>query len=104
MPDKLPSSIKPMLGRLAREPFDSPNHIFELNWDGMTALAFVEGGELKLCSRNGRNITSQFPELADVTTLVKSESAVLNGEKVCLDDADKTKQILYITKTRIRTN
>ena len=67
-------------------------------------MAFVEGGELKLFSRNGRNITSQFPELADVPTLVKSESAVLDGEKVCFDDADKTKHVLYVTKTRIRTN
>ena len=63
---KLPSTIKPMLGRLVRESFDSPKHIFELKWDGMRALAFIEGVELKILSRNGRNITSQFPELAEI--------------------------------------
>jgi len=44
---KLPSSIKPMLGRMARQPFDSPDYLYELKWDGMRALAFIEGGELK---------------------------------------------------------
>ena len=89
MPNKLPTKIKPMLGRLAREPFDSPNHVFELKWDGMRALAFIEGGELRLLSRNGRNVTSQFPELAEMPALVKSDSAVLDGEIVCLDDDGK---------------
>ena len=50
---KLPATIKPMLGRLARSPFDSPNHLFELKWDGMRGLAFAQGGELRLLSRNG---------------------------------------------------
>ena len=78
-----------MLGRLAREPFDSQNHIFELKWDGMRALAFIEGGELRLVSRNGRNVTSQFPELAEMPALVKSDATVLDGEIVCLDDDGK---------------
>lgn len=64
-----------MLGRLARETFDSPKHLFELKWDGMRALAFIEGGELKLLSRTARNITPQFPELAELPAQVKSNSA-----------------------------
>lgn len=49
----LPESIKPMLGRLARRPFDSANYLFELKWDGWRALAFIEDGGLRLMSRNG---------------------------------------------------
>ncbi len=71
---------------MARQPFDSPDYIYELKWDGMRALAFVEGGELTLFSRNGRNVTSQFPELADLPAQVKSTALVLDGEIVCLDD------------------
>ncbi len=83
--NKLPSTIKPMLGRLARTPFDSPNYIFELKWDGMRGLAFVEGGELRLLSRNGRNIATQFPELGEIAKRLKSDAVVLDGEIVCLD-------------------
>ena len=90
MPDnKLPSTIKPMLGRMARHPFDSPKHVFELKWDGMRALAFVEGGELKLFSRNARNVTTQFPELAEMPSQVKSGPVVLDGEIVCLDEQNR---------------
>ena len=86
---KLPSTIKPMLGRMARHPFDSPKHIFELKWDGMRALAFIEGGELKLFSRNARNVTTQFPELAGMPSQVKSGPVVLDGEIVCLDEQNR---------------
>jgi DNA ligase D-like protein (predicted ligase) len=78
-----------MLGRLARNPFDSTEHIFELKWDGMRALAFIEGGELKLLSRNARNITSHFPELGPMPQLVNSDSVVLDGEIVCLDEENR---------------
>ena len=55
-----------MLARLARRPFDSPDHLYEPKWDGIRALAFVKGGRLRLLSRNSRDITSTFPELADL--------------------------------------
>ena len=84
--NELPSSMKPMLGRLARQPFDSPTHLFELKWDGMRSLAFIANRELRLVSRNGRNVTTQFPELADMPTLVNSDSVLLDGELVCLDN------------------
>ena len=83
---KLPATIRPMLARLTRRPFDSPDHIFELKWDGIRALAFVEGGRLRLQDRNLRDITSRFPELARLPKLVKSDHTVLDGELVCFDD------------------
>jgi len=85
----LPPSIKPMLGQLVRNPFDSSKHLFELKWDGMRGLAFVEGGELRLLSRNGRNVTTQFPELGEIAKRLKSDSVVLDGEIVCLDQDNR---------------
>ena len=84
--NSLPKTLRPMLARLARQPFDSPDHLFELKWDGMRALAFIDDGHLELVSRNSRNITSTFPELSDLPTQVKSNRVVLDGELVCLDD------------------
>ena len=83
---KLPATIKPMLASLKRFPFDSPDHLFELKWDGIRVLAFIEGGELRLQSRNLRNITSQFPELASIPENVKSDLTVLDGELICFDE------------------
>jgi len=38
--------------RLAKEPFDNPDFIFELKHDGFRTLAYVENGECRLVSRN----------------------------------------------------
>ena len=85
----LPHTIKPMLGRLARNAFDSRDHLFELKWDGMRALAFIEGNSLKIFSRNGRDITTNFPELAELPSHVKSAPVILDGEIVCLGEDNK---------------
>ena len=82
----LPATISPMLARLTRHAFDSSNYIFELKWDGIRALAFIERGQLRLQSRNLRDITSQFPELDPLPGLVKADLAILDGELVCFDD------------------
>ena len=74
-----------MLARLTRSPFDSASHIFELKWDGVRALAFVEGGRVRLQSRNLRDITAEFPEIASLPDAVNAQSAVLDGELVIFD-------------------
>ena len=74
-----------MLARLARHPFDSPNHLFELKWDGMRALAFIENGRVRMQSRNLQDITARFPEMARIEKAVKTEQAVLDGELVVFD-------------------
>ena len=81
-----PKTVKPMLARLARHPFDSPDYLFELKWDGIRALAFIDGNELKLLSRTSTDITAHFPELAGLPKQIHAENAVLDGELVCMDE------------------
>jgi len=78
----LPTTIKPMLAVAAREPFDSEHHLFEIKWDGIRCLAFVEGGRVRLQSRQLTEITAQFPELACLRRL--PDWTILDGELVCL--------------------
>lgn len=74
-----------MLARLTRRPFDSPDYIFELKWDGVRVLAFVEDGRVRLQGRDLQDVTDQFPELDKLPQQVRSDSAVLDGELVCFD-------------------
>jgi bifunctional non-homologous end joining protein LigD len=68
-----------------REPFDHPEWIFELKWDGFRTLAHVKGGGSKLLSRNG-NAFRSFSDLASELALeVNADDAVLDGEIVKLD-------------------
>jgi ATP-dependent DNA ligase len=60
----LPRVLNPMLAKKADAPFDSDEYMFELKWDGIRCLAFIEHGRLRLQSRQLRDVTIQFPELA----------------------------------------
>ena len=79
----LPNVIKPMLAVALPEPFDSDHHLFEIKWDGIRCLAFVENGRSRLQSRELMDITSQFPELDCLADL--PDGTVLDGELVAMD-------------------
>jgi ATP-dependent DNA ligase len=80
----LPSIIKPMLAQTADAPFDSEQHLFEIKWDGIRCLGFIEGGHVRLQSRQLTEMTSQFPELACLNQL--PSGTVLDGELVVLEE------------------
>lgn len=67
-----------------REPFDHPDWIFELEYDGFRALAYVDGGGAKLVSR--KNVPyRRFDELASHLSLeMNADDVVLDGEPVKL--------------------
>lgn len=67
--------------------FDSDDHVFELKWDGMRTLAFVEGGEVRLINRQRNVVTERYPELHDLSGL--PDGTVLDGEIAFLDDAGR---------------
>jgi bifunctional non-homologous end joining protein LigD len=77
--------FQPMpLGRKPK-PFDHPEWIYELKYDGFRALALVEYGRCALFSRNGHPFAS-FSELASrIGYALMPRSMVLDGEIVCLD-------------------
>ncbi|MDQ2624440.1 MAG: non-homologous end-joining DNA ligase, partial [Actinomycetota bacterium] len=59
--------------------------LVEMKWDGIRAIATVRDGRLRVASRSGRDITGEYPELADLADRVPGD-AVLDGEIVALDN------------------
>jgi ATP-dependent DNA ligase len=76
----LPLTINPMLAAKTDGPFDSAQHLFEVKWDGIRCLAFIEAGRVRLQSRQLTEITVQFPELGGLAGL--PSGTVLDGELV----------------------
>ena len=70
--------------RLIKEPFDHPDYIFELKHDGFRAVAYLQNGECKLISRKLKNL--RFQSLRTVVAKLAVQSAILDGEIVCLDE------------------
>ena len=55
--------------------------MFEVKFDGYRALAYVRGGECRLVSRNGNDLTGRFPDVAKaIVKAVRSPNAVVDGE------------------------
>lgn len=81
----MPRVIKPMLATLAGEPFDHPDWVFEMKWDGYRAIAELRAGDLSLYSRNGVPLGKKYPAIAESLATFGSE-ALLDGEIVVVDD------------------
>src|SRR6185437_2409839 len=59
---------------------------FEFKWDGIRALAYVEGGRVRLVSRSGEDVTARYPEIHAMGRALGSREVVLDGEVVALDE------------------
>ena len=81
---EMPHDVKPMLAVTIDKPFVRDDWVFELKWDGYRIIAETEKGKVRLYSRNGKDYTDRF---SDVAKAVKGMGldAVLDGEVVALD-------------------
>jgi bifunctional non-homologous end joining protein LigD len=98
----MPAEIYPMLATPINEPFDSPDWLFEIKWDGYRAVAFLEDGKVRLVSRNQNELTPRYPELKDLAKSVKARSAILDGEVVALDEQGRPSFSLMQQRTGFR--
>jgi bifunctional non-homologous end joining protein LigD len=90
-PDRepLPDRIEPMLARTGELPADDARWAYEIKWDGVRAIGYVDGGRLRLASRNGNDITPRYPELRELGRALAGHEAVLDGEVVAFDEAGR---------------
>ena len=82
----MPAAIEPMKATLAERPPRGDDWLFEIKWDGVRAIAFIESEELRLQSRTGHRCERQYPELAVIPHQVAAGRAVLDGEIAVLDE------------------
>jgi bifunctional non-homologous end joining protein LigD len=71
-----------MLATAGGLPPDDHTWAYEMKWDGVRAIAFVEGAAAQLWSRTGREITHHYPELQELATATGAVRIVLDGEIV----------------------
>ena len=88
-PDRkpMPDRIEPMMARVGtRVPTPDSAWGFEFKWDGIRAIAYVEGGRVRLISRSGEEITPRYPEIHAMGRAIGSREVILDGEVVALDE------------------
>jgi bifunctional non-homologous end joining protein LigD len=86
-PDRepMPEHVKPMLARTGDLPKDDHRWAYEIKWDGVRGIAYIDGGRLRLEARSGRDITARYPELRELGRALAGRQAVLDGEVVAFD-------------------
>lgn len=82
----MPDVIEPMKARLAEAPSKSEHWATEIKWDGVRAIAFFEGGRMRLQGRNLNDITDLFPEIAPLAEVPGADGTILDGELVAFDE------------------
>jgi bifunctional non-homologous end joining protein LigD len=83
----MPRPITPMMASLCRGlPHDDDRYGWEFKWDGVRAIAYVSGGQIRLLSRTGNDMTSSYPELAVLARQVGAP-VILDGEIIAIRHA-----------------
>ncbi len=81
---------RPMLATLTEQLPRGEGWQFEPKWDGYRVLGYVRGGEAKLLSRRGNDLTQRFELVAkELVKALRTPEAVVDGEVVALDKAGK---------------
>lgn len=77
--------FKPMLLKEVSKPFNSDNHIFEVKFDGIRCLIYVEPNKILIQNRKGNNMDKMYPELLSIKDMVKNK-VIFDGEIIVLDN------------------
>lgn len=86
----MPDRIEPMAATTTTAlPRPDDAWAYEIKWDGIRAIAYVDGGAVRLTSRTLRDITHVYPELAVIGPAVDADSAILDGEIIAFDAAGR---------------
>src|SRR6516225_11689011 len=94
---KAPSFIEPM-NALPVEKLPEGDWFYEIKHDGYRALAFKDGKDVRLISRNKKAF--DYPQLLDALKLLPTERVILDGEIAALDEKGRSSfQLLQLFKS-----
>jgi ATP-dependent DNA ligase len=78
--------VKPQLARSGKELPEGDTWRYEPKWDGFRTIAFRDGDDVHLQSRNGRPMNRYFPEVAQQVLKLPAERVVIDGEMIVVVD------------------
>lgn len=89
--EPMPEAIQPMLATRGKLPPPSEDAAFgyEMAWDGVRAIVYVEGGEARVTAADGGDVSATYPELRGLGEVTGSIGVVLDGVIVAVDSATK---------------
>jgi bifunctional non-homologous end joining protein LigD len=84
--DDFPLPFAPMLLEELKRPFHRPGWVYEEKYDGYRMVAYKDGDRVRLISRNRKDFTRQFAEIAEAVAALKAKTLILDGEVAVFDE------------------
>ncbi len=81
----LPAALSPQLATPADAPPGEEGWLYELKFDGYRVLARIEGDDVRIFTRSGKDWSAKFPQQVKALRALDVKSAWLDGEAVVLD-------------------
>jgi bifunctional non-homologous end joining protein LigD len=75
-----------MLASEVKQPFHTPGWVYEEKYDGYRAVAYKDGVRVRILSRNLKDLTRQFEEVAAAVAKLRASRLVLDGEIAVFDE------------------
>ena len=85
----LPRFIPPQLATLVKAPPTGDEWLHELKFDGYRMLCHLNANKVTFWSRNAKDWTERFPNVAMAVKALGVKSAILDGEIVAMDAAGR---------------
>jgi ATP-dependent DNA ligase len=92
--------VQPIRPTWRKQPFDAPDWLFDVKYDGFRGLCYVEQGRGRFISRNG-NTLSRFDALgAQLAAVFDVDEAVIDGEVIAADETGRPQFYELLRRTR----
>jgi DNA ligase D-like protein (predicted ligase) len=99
-----PRAITPMMAKLSHKIFSGSEWIFERKLDGERCVAFRQGDQVMLKSRNQKSLIDTYPEIADALHHQSQTCFVVDGEIVTFEGKttsfEKLQQRMQVSNRR----
>jgi bifunctional non-homologous end joining protein LigD len=98
----MPGFFVPMGAELSTKLPQGDDWIYEVKWDGVRGLVWVDNGALSIYTRNQNRCERQYPEFLVLPQFIDAQQAILDGEIVILDERGVSKFELIQHRIHVR--
>lgn len=83
---EMPQPYVPMLLSEIKHPFHTPGWVYEEKYDGYRAVVHKNGAQVRIVSRNLKDLTRQFEPVAQAVARLRAPTLILDGEVAVFDE------------------
>ena len=91
---KQPDWLEPELATLTRDRFSDPAWLYERKLDGERCLAFRSGDSIRMMTRNQKEVSNNYPEIAGALREQGTRDFIIDGEIVAFQGSETSFELL----------